>query len=131
MVRSSMLAAKPALGCTVYGLGKPYPVRAAHDGHGRWTLDDGHGGNEASLSWARSALEPARYRNLANSSGTVLRREREGDRGALVVEIEGLRREGGPALMAWVDETTGSILRMERLDDPAPVVLVLDLREEG
>lgn len=128
-VRARMLAPKPALSCTVYGLGKPHPVRASHDGRGGWTLDDGHGAAEASLSWARSALEPVRYANLNHASGEVIRREREGARDSLVVDIHELRRPGGPALKAWVDEATGSVVRMERLDDPAPLVLVLDLRE--
>lgn len=129
-VRERMLAPKPALACTAYGLGKPHPVRVTHDGRGRWTLDDGHGGDAASLSWARSALEPSRYANLVGASGQVLRREHEGARDALVVEIHELRRTGGPALRSWVDEATGAIVRMERLDDPAPLVLVLDLRED-
>jgi hypothetical protein len=130
-VRALMLTPKPPLSCTAYGLGKPHPVRVSHDGHGTWVLDDGHGGGEASLSWARSALEPARYANLADASGEVLRREREGARDALVVDVHGLRRPGGPALRTWVDEATGAIVRMERTDDPAPIVLILDLREEG
>jgi hypothetical protein len=129
--RARMLAPKPALSCTAYGLGKPHPVRVAHDGHGRWTLDDGHEGSEASLAWARSAIEPSRYANLANARGEVLCREREGAREALVVDIHELRRPGGSPLRTWVDEATGAILRMERIDDPAPIVLILDLREEG
>lgn len=129
-VRARMLAPKPALTCTAYGLGKPHPVRATHDGRGGWTLDDGHGADERSLAWARSALEPARYANLVHASGEVIRREREASRDALVVDIHELRRRGGPALRTWVDEATGAILRMERLDDPAPLVLVLDLRED-
>lgn len=123
-----MLAPKPALSCTAYGLGKPHPVRVSHDGHGVWALDDGHGGDHASLSWARSALEPVRYANLAHAAGEVIQREREGSRDSIVVDIHELRRPGGPALKAWVDETTGAIVRMERLDDPAPIVLVVDLR---
>lgn len=130
-VRAGMLAPKPALACTVYGLGKPHPVKVAHDGHGGWLLDDGHGGTEASLAWARSALEPARYANLADAEGRVLGREREGGRDVLAVEIDELRRVGGPILLAWIDEASGAILRLERPDDPAPLVLVLDLHEEG
>jgi hypothetical protein len=130
-VRELLMAPKPALTCTVYGLGKPYPVRVAYDGDGVWTLDDGHGGSVTSLAWARSALEPERYANLTRAGGSVLRREREGGRDLLVVDIEGLRREGGAALRAWVDEATGAIVRMERLNDPAPLVLVPDLREDG
>ena len=130
-LRASMLAPKPALSCTVYGLGKPHAVRVAHDGLGRWELDDGHGGSEASLSWARSAIEPSRYPNLSLASGEVLRREREGARDAIVVEIAALRRRGGPPLVVWVDEATGAIVRMERRDDPAPLVFVMDLSEGG
>jgi hypothetical protein len=126
-----MLAPKPALAGTVYGLGKPHPVKVVHDGHGRWTLDDGHGGAESSLAWARSALEPARYANLVNAAGRVVGRDREGGREVLAVEIDELRRAGGPTLLAWVDEATGGILRLERPGDPAPLVLVLDLHEEG
>ena len=128
-LRARMLAPKPALTCTAYGLGKPHPVRATHDGRGGWTLDDGHGADGASMAWARAAVEPARYANLAHATGEVVRREREGARTAIVAEIHELRRRGGPAIRAWIDEATGSILRMERLDDPAPIVLVLDLRE--
>ena len=127
-LRARMLAPKPALACTAYGLGKPDPVRVSHDGQGAWVLDDGHGGDPASLSWARSALEPVRYANLARAAGEVIRREREGSRDSVVVDIHELRRPGGPALRAWVDEATGAIVRMERLDDPAPIVLVVDLR---
>jgi hypothetical protein len=130
-VRTTMLAPKPALSCTAYGLGKPHPVRVAHDGHGGWTLDDGQGGSPAPLSWARSAVDPARYANLASARGDVLRREREGARDAIVVDVHELRRPGGPPLRCWVDEVTGAILRMERVDDPAPIVMLLDLREEG
>lgn len=130
-VRTRMLAPKPALSCTAYGLGKPRPVRVSHDGHGGWTLDDGQGGPPAPLSWARSAVDPARYANLAGAHGDVLRREREGAREALVVDVHELRRPGGPPLRCWVDEATGAILRMERVDDPAPIVMLLDLREEG
>lgn len=131
VVRDLMLGPKPPLSCTAYGLGKPNAVRVTHDGVGGWTLDDGHRSTEATLSWARSAVEPSRYANLANADGEVLRKEREGSRDALVVEIAGLRRPGGAPLRTWVDEATGAILRMERIDDPAPIVLVLDLREEG
>lgn len=130
-VRALMLSPKPALACTAYGLGKPHPVRVSHDGHGRWTLDDAHGGDETTLSWARTALEPSRYANLAHASGEVLRREREGARDTFVVDVHELRRTGGPPLRAWVDVATGAIVRMERIDDPAPLVLILDLREEG
>jgi len=131
VIRDRMLAPKPRLSCTAYGLGKANPTRVTHDGEGGWTLDDGHGGHEAASSWARSAVEPARYANLPSATGDVVRREREGARDAWVVDIHGLRRPGGGPLRTWVDAATGAILRMERIDDPAPIVLVLDLREEA
>jgi hypothetical protein len=28
----------------------------------------------------------------------------------------------------WIDEETGSVLRMERLDDPAPLLVLEDFR---
>lgn len=123
-LRQRMFAPKPALRFTAYAIGKD-PLRAQTDGEGRLFRDDGVPEELTGLGWLRSAIEPRLFAYLDGAEGDVLARERTGGREAIVVEVTGLRREGGAAFRLWVDEETGVVLRMERTGDPAPL-LVLD-----
>ncbi len=122
-----LLRSKPALRCTVYGLGKPHPAVVRHDGDGTWLVEDGQAKSESTLSWALSAAEPARFARLAHADGTVVSRVEELARPCLVVRVEGLRRPDGPAFVLTVDAATGVIVRMERDADPAPIIVMTEL----
>jgi hypothetical protein len=106
-----MLVPKPPAACWAFAIGKA-PIRvAAGDDVG------------AMPGWLASALEPSRFPALASSQGSVLTSEIVDGRPALVVEVRGLR--GKMPLRLWVDAGIGTIVRMERTDDAAPL-LVLD-----
>jgi hypothetical protein len=121
-----MAAPKPSLTCTGYAIGKE-PLRVRLEA-GRCRRADG-GEEIAGESWLTTALEPARFAALAGASGVLVAAEVVGGRACTVAEVEGLR--GGRAtIRVWVDDATGCIVRMERVDDPAPLVVVADLQVE-
>jgi hypothetical protein len=107
-----MLGDKPALSAWVFALGKP-PLKAA-------LPDDGP-------SWALSALDPARYATLSTADGTVIGSETVSGRPCVIAEVIGLR--GREPLHVWVDERTGALVRMERVGDPTPLLVVDGLTE--
>ncbi len=146
-----MASPKPPLTCTVYGLGKGGPVRVVHDGDKGWYLaqDDGRAelriGDERtvlvdddgiertdgavySFGWVKSMIHPTLLAYLDVADGEVEASERIGDRDTLVARVSGLRHEGGPPMRLWVDRGTGVILRIERVDDPAPLMVIEELR---
>ena len=150
-VRALMLAPKPPLACTAFGLGRGGQVRVLFDGAETWFLeDDGRvelrasdersmldgddglrrtdGVHVHSFGWVKSAIEPRRLGSLQDADGAVTGREDAGGRPCLVVEASGLKREGGAPFRLWVDEETGVILRMVRIDDPAPLLVLYGLR---
>ena len=123
-LRERMIAPKPALRVTAYAIGTD-PLRVSTDDRGRLFRDDDVPEELTGLAWLASAIEPRLFAYLDRADGHVLARERTGGREAVVVEVAGLRREGGATFRLWVDDETGVVLRMERADDPAPL-LVLD-----
>lgn len=101
---------KPAdLTASVYAVGKP-PTR----------VDLGAG--DPGPAWAVAWVDPARLATLGTSTGTVTGSDVEGDRRRWIASVEGLR--GPAAVRVWVDAATGSVVRLERFDDPAPLVVV-------
>jgi ferredoxin--NADP+ reductase len=67
---------------------------------------------------------------LDTAEGVLTGTEVVAGRPCTIAEVPGLR--GGKAtIRTWVDDATGCIVRMERTDDPAPLVVVDDLRVEG
>ena len=127
-LRALMVAPKPPLTCTGYAIGKE-PLAVRLDAEGRCTRAD-TGEELVGESWLSSALEPARFAALATARGVLTGVEIVGGRPCTIVEVEGLR--GGKAtIRAWVDDATGCILRMERTDDPAPLVVLDDLRVQS
>ena len=120
-VLALLLRPKPSLRCTAYAIGKP-PVRVDYRGDGSWVLDDGVT-DVARVGWLAAAIEPWRHLSLPGVEGRVAGREDVGGRRALIVEARGLR---GPTLVSkiWIDEGTGVIVRIERLDDPAPLLVL-------
>ncbi len=115
-LRALMLRPKPPISATAYAIGKD-PVQIAFEGV--WT--------ERDPGWVRSAIEPRHFVYLEAAEGRVLRTEETG-RPAIVADVDGLRREGAPTMRLWIDEETGCVLRMERLDDPAPLLVLQDVR---
>jgi hypothetical protein len=124
-VRALLLAPKPPLTCTAYAIGKD-AVHVDFDGSGGWTfrLPDGSEHDDASaLSWATSAVEPSRFATLTGATGTVESLEDVAGRSSYVAQVHGLR--GGKAgHRIWIDAETGCVVRIERTDDPAPLVLL-------
>jgi hypothetical protein len=122
-----MQAPKPPLACTGYAIGKD-PVRIRYDGRGRFS-QQGTGEAIEGQAWLTSAVEPGRYAGLAAAHGSITDREVVSGRPTLVAEVVGLRGGKG-TLRVWIDEELGCIVRMERTDDPAPLV-VLDAISVG
>jgi hypothetical protein len=119
-LRARMLAPKPALRCTGYAIGKD-PTAVRYDGAGGFTNPDG--GPIEGEAWLTSAVEPSRFAALAAADGTIVGTEWVGSRTATIAEVAGLR--GGKAsFLVWVDDEVGCILRIERTDDPAPLVIL-------
>ena len=119
-LRALMVAPKPALRCTAYAIGKD-PVKVRYDGAGGFT--DASGTRVEEEAWLTSAVEPSRFSALADAEGAVVGTERIGPRASTIAEVVGLR--GGRATFrVWVDDETGCILRIERTDDPAPLVIL-------
>lgn len=108
-LRARMLAPKPALRATVYALGKPVArVRLGHDHEGP--------------AWAAGWVDPSRLATIATATGEVVGTEEIAGRPTLVADVRGLRGRG--PVRAWVDAATGTIVRLERADDPVPLVVV-------
>ena len=113
-----MLASKPALRFTAYAIGRD-PLRIRYDGRSYWLADDDRPlDGEA---WLTSAVEPRRFARLHEADGEVTGLESM-PRSAFVAEVRGLR--GSAPMRIWVDQEIGCIVRMERADDPAPLVVL-------
>ena len=122
-LRERMLAPKPALVFTAYAIGRD-PLKIHYDGDGTFRVA-GSGTTLQGEAWITSAVEPRRFVRLGDAHGEVTGREELG-RPCLVAEVRGLR--GATTTMRlWVDEEVGCIVRMERIDDPAPLVVLGDL----
>ena len=114
-VRALLLRPRPPLRATVYALGKPVTgVRLGADDEGP--------------AWAASWVDPSRFAGVHTADGEVVGEEPIGGRPTLVAEVRGLRGKGTSRV--WVDRDTGAIVRVERMDDPAPLVVV-ELEEPG
>jgi hypothetical protein len=122
-VRARMLAPKPSLTFTAYAIGRD-PVRV------RYTegvfLHDESGSPLVGEAWITSAIEPRRFVRLGDAYGEVTGREVAAARRCVIAEVRGLRG-ATTVLRIWVDEEVGAIVRMERVDDPAPLVVLDDL----
>ena len=125
-LRERMLAPKPAIRFTAYAIGRD-PLKIHYDGQGSFLLADS-GRPLVGEAWVASAVEPHRFVRLRHAEGAVTGREGT-RRPAFVAEVRGLR--GVTTMRVWVDEEIGCITRMERVDDPAPLVVLDDLLVEG
>lgn len=121
-LRERMLAPKPAISFTAYAIGRD-PVKIHYDGRGTFRLAES-GRQLVGEAWVTSAVEPCRFVRLRDAEGAVTGREAT-RRPAFVAEVRGLR--GATTLRVWVDGEIGCIVRMERVDDPAPLVVLDDL----
>jgi hypothetical protein len=122
-VRQRMLAPKPPLAFTAYAIGRD-PLQVRYE-DGEFRLAE-TGTPLVGEAWVTSAIEPRRFVRLGDAYGEVTGREDVGRRPCLIAEVRGLR--GATTVMRlWVDEEVGSIVRMERVDDPAPLVVLDDL----
>ena len=122
-LRERMLAPKPPIAFTAYAIGRD-PLNVRYDGAGSFHIAE-TGTKLVGEAWITSAVEPQRFVRLRDASGEVTGREKIG-RPCLVAEVRGLR--GATTTMRlWVDEEVGCIVRMERVDDPAPLVVLDDL----
>ena len=121
-LREHMLAPKPAIRFTAYAIGRD-PLKIHYDGRGSFRLADS-GRPLVGEAWVTSAVEPRRFVQLRDADGSVTGHERA-RRPAFVAEVQGLR--GSATMRVWVDEEIGCIVRMERADDPAPLVVLDDL----
>jgi hypothetical protein len=125
-LRERMLAPKPAFVFTAYAIGRD-PLKVRYDGSGSFLLA-GTGTRLVGEAWVTSAVEPRRFVRLREAVGEVTGRE-DARRPALIAEVRGLR--GSTTMRLWVDEEVGCIVRMERVDDPAPLVVLDDLQVDG
>lgn len=118
-----MLAPKPPLSFTAYAIGRD-PLRLRYDEEGVFRLAES-GTPLVGEAWVTSAIEPRRFVRLREAAGQVTGRDEDG-RPCLIAEVRGLRG-ASTTLRLWVDEEVGCIVRMERVDDPAPLVVLDDL----
>ena len=125
-LRERMLAPKPAFVFTAYAIGRD-PLKVRYDGAGAFTLAE-TGTTLMGEAWVTSAVEPQRFVRLRDAHGEVTGREETG-RPSVIAEVQGLR--GSAAMRLWVDEEVGCIVRMERVNDPAPLVVLDDLAVDG
>lgn len=122
-LRGRMLAPKPPLSFTAYAIGRD-PMKVLYeDGVFRHAET---GGVLAGEAWITSAVEPRRFVRLEDAYGEVTGRDDIGSRPCLIAEVRGLRG-AKTVLRLWVDQEVGAIVRMERVDDPAPLVVLDDL----
>lgn len=112
-VRALMLAPKPPLVATVYAIGKD-PANVAL------------GVPDPGPAWAVAWVDPSRLGALAGATGTVVGADTEAGRDRWIAEVTGLK--GKTPVKVWIDAETGAIVRLERLDDPAPLIMVEGLR---
>jgi hypothetical protein len=117
-----MLAPKPAVTFTAYAIGRD-PLKVRYDGEGSFRLAE-TGRQLVGEAWITSAIEPRRFVRLQHAEGVVTGRE-QATRPAIVAEVRGLR--GATTMRLWIDEEVGCIVRMERVDDPAPLIVLDDL----
>jgi hypothetical protein len=115
-----MLGPKPPLTFTAYAIGRD-PVRVRYDDGAFVHADTGSA--LVGEAWITSAVEPKRFVRLADAFGEVTGAEDIGGRRCVVAEVRGLRG-AKTVLRVWVDDEVGSIVRMERVDDPAPLVVL-------
>lgn len=121
-LREHMLAPKPAFAFTAYAIGRD-PLKLRYDGAGSFTLAE-TGSALVGEAWVTSAVEPQRFVRLRDADGEVTGREEAG-RPSWIAEVRGLR--GSATMRLWIDEEVGCIVRLERADDPAPLVVLDDL----
>jgi hypothetical protein len=121
-LREHMLAPKPAFAFTAYAIGRD-PLKLRYDGAGSFTLAE-TGRALVGEAWVTSAVEPQRFVRLRDADGEVTGREEVG-RPSWIAEVRGLR--GSATMRLWIDEEVGCIVRLERADDPAPLVVLDDL----
>jgi hypothetical protein len=121
-----MLTSKPPIRFTAYAIGRD-PLRIRYDGAGSFRLADS-GRELVGEAWVTSAVEPRRFVRLAEAEGVVTGRESM-PRPAIVAEVRGLR--GSTTMRVWIDAEVGCIVRMERTDDPAPLVVLDGLEVDG
>ena len=122
-LRERMLAPKPPIAFTAYAIGRD-PLKIRYDETGTFRIAE-TGKQLVGEAWITSAIEPQRFVRLRDAHGEVTGREHLG-RPAVIAEVRGLR--GATTTMRlWVDEELGCIVRMERVDDPAPLVVLDDL----
>ena len=125
-LRERMLAPKPPIAFTAYAIGRdPLNVRYGADGTFRIAET---GTPLVGEAWITSAVEPQRFVRLRDADGEVTGREDVG-RPSVIAEVRGLR--GATTMRLWVDEEVGCIVRMERVEDPAPLVVLGDLIVEA
>ena len=120
-VRRHMLAPKPAMRFTAYAIGRD-PLKIHYDGAQFLLADSGR--PLVGESWVTSAVEPGRFVRLREADGAVTGHEAM-PRAVFVAEVRGLR--GSATMRVWIDQEVGCILRMERVGDPAPLVVLDDL----
>jgi hypothetical protein len=120
-----MLAPKPPFAFTAYAIGRD-PLRLRYS-DGTFRIAE-TGTRLVGEAWVTSAVEPQRFVRLRDADGEVTGREDVG-RPCLVAEVRGLR--GATTMRLWVDEEVGCIVRMERVDDPAPLLVLGDLIVEA
>lgn len=126
-LRERMLAPKPPFAFTAYAIGRD-PLKVRYDGAGTFLIAE-TGTRLVGEAWITSAVEPHRFVRLREAFGEVTGRDTDAVRPCVIAEVRGLR--GATTTMRlWVDEEVGCIVRMERVDDPAPLV-VLDELELG
>jgi len=124
-LRERMLAPKPPIAFTAYAIGRD-PLKVRYDGETFRIAETGT--RLVGEAWITSAVEPQRFVRLRDAHGEVTGREQVG-RPCVIAEVRGLR--GATTTMRlWVDEEVGCIVRMERVDDPAPLVVLDDLTIE-
>ena len=123
-LRERMLAPKPPFAFTAYAIGRD-PLKVHYDGEGTFRIAE-TGTKLVSEAWITSAVEPQRFVRLRDAHGVVTGREGETGRPSVVAEVRGLRG-AATTMRLWVDEEVGCIVRMERVDDPAPLVVLDEL----
>jgi hypothetical protein len=140
---------KPPAAATVYAIGKPV-AKVVTDGQGAWWIDEstskvllteraalfvepdrferiggGETGAPHTRGWILPAFEPWRY-DLQRATGSVLERQTVAGRTSVVADVEGLK--GSVTFRLWIDDEAGIILRMERADEPAPLLVLDEIR---
>lgn len=108
-LRELMLAPTPPVTATVYAIGRD-PA----------SIDTGAA--DPGPPWALAWVDPSRLAALPGTAGRVVGTDTEGGRDRWIAEVTGLK--GRAPVKVWVDAQLGSIVRLERMDDPAPLVMI-------